>query len=319
VIGLVGLFLLGALLCLGALAAAVLMVVAPPGPRIPAERRRAPGAPDETALSRATDRTVGAIDRAMRRGNGQSFGSDLEQAGITMPPAAFVLMVICAAAVLGSFGIALGRLTFWSVVLFLLFALFAPLGARVLLSIRSARRRAAFADQLDDTLSLLSGSLRAGHSLLRAVDAVSQQIEAPTSVEFARVINETRLGREVGEALDLTAKRMRSDDFTWVAQAVAISQEAGGNLSDVLEQAGRTIRERNQIRRQVKALSAEGRISAIVLLLLPVLVLAALLLIQPGYFAGFFTNPFGLLSLGVAAVLMVIGTLWMRVMVRVKF
>lgn len=319
-IGLILLLMLGVLLGFLALVALVLLVIAPSGPRIPAARRRAPGDDPVTGLTRVTDASVGAVSRFMQQRPEAAFGpARLELAGITMSPPAFVLMVLCAAGVLGSIGVLLGRLTFWSIPLLLVLAALAPIGARVLLSIRTSMRRATFADQLDDTLTLLSGSLRAGHSLLRAVDAASRELEAPTSVEFARVVNETRLGRDLGEALLLTAARMRSDDFQWVAQAVQISQEAGGNLSEVLDQAGSTIRERNQIRRQVKALSAEGRLSAIVLLALPVLVLAALLVIQPGYFAGFFSNILGIAALVVAGVLMVVGAIWMRAMVRVKF
>lgn len=319
-IGLLLLLLAGVALCAGALFVLVLYVIAPAGPRIPMERRLAPGAQQVGLLTRITSATVGAIERSMRNRQDAAFGAArLEQAGVKMPPAAFVLMVLCAAAVLGSLGVFMGRLTFWSIPLAVLLGVLAPIGARMLLSVRASRRRVQFADQLDDTLTLLSGSIRAGHSLLRAVDAAGQELEPPTSVEFARVVNETRLGRELGDALQLTAIRMRSDDFQWVAQAVAINQEAGGNLSEVLDQAGRTIRERNQIRRQVKALSAEGRLSAVILMLLPVVVLAFLLLIRPDYFANFFTNVLGFIALAVAFVLMVVGGLWMRVVVRVKF
>ena len=142
-----------------------------------------------------------------------------------------------------------------------------PLGARLLVEFRAGRRQAAFADQLDDSLQLMASSLRAGHSLLRAVDVGAREdASAPTSEEFARIVNETRVGRDLSDALDEVAERMGSDDFTWVAQAIAIHREVGGNLAEVLDAVGHTIRERNQIRRQVKALSAEGKLSAIVLM-----------------------------------------------------
>ena len=118
-----------------------------------------------------------------------------------MAPAAYVLMVVCAAAVLAAIGALLGGLTLWSVLLAVLFAAVAPIGSKVLLVFRTGRRRAAFGDQLDDSLSLLAGSLRAGHSLLRAVDSVSQDVESPSKEEFARVVNETRIGRDLGDAL----------------------------------------------------------------------------------------------------------------------
>ena len=145
----------------------------------------------------------------------------------------------------------------------------------------------------------MAGSLRAGHSLLRAVDSVSQEAEAPTSEEFSRIVNETRVGRDLNDALDEVAERMGSDDFTWVAQAIAIHREVGGNLAEVLDAVGHTIRERNEIRRQVKALSAEGKLSAIVLMALPFGVTGFISLTNPGYIAKFTQSLTGYAMLGV--------------------
>ena len=166
-----------------------------------------------------------------------------------------------------------------------------PFGAKLLLKFRAARRQAAFADQLDDSLQLMAGSLRAGHSLLRSVDSVASEADAPTSEEFARIVNETRVGRDLNDALDEVAERMGSDDFTWVAQAIAIHREVGGNLAEVLDAVGHTIRERNAIRRQVKALSAEGKLSAIVLMALPFGVIGFISMSNPGYLAKFTAEP----------------------------
>ena len=110
-----------------------------------------------------------------------------------------------------------------------------PLAARIIVGVRAGRRKAAFADQLDGSLQLMASSLRAGHSLLRAMDSVAQDAPPPTSEEFARIVNETRVGRDLGEALDEVAARMGSDDFRWVAQAIAIHREVGGNLAEVLD------------------------------------------------------------------------------------
>jgi Flp pilus assembly protein TadB len=303
-----------------ALFAVVFLVISPPAPRVPIERRRAPGAVHVSTITKVTDRTVHVIENVMSKRDRAFFGAvELEEASIRMASSSFVLMVVCAAVVLGALGVLIGRLTLWSILLVFLFAALAPLGAKALLILRASSRRAKFADQLDDALTLLSGSLRAGHSLLRAVDAVSKEIDAPTSEELARVVNETRIGRDLGDALAGTAARMRSMDFEWVAQAIAINREVGGNLSDVFDQVGATIRERNQIRRQVKALSAEGRISALVLIALPIGVFAFLLLTQPGYFAGFFAHAIGVIALAVACLLLIIGAFWLSVVVRVKF
>jgi Flp pilus assembly protein TadB len=133
------------------------------------------------------------------------------------------------------------------------------------------------------------------------------------------VVNQTRIGRDLNDALMDTAARMRSDDFTWAAQAIAINRETGGNLAEVLQQVGGTIRERSQIRRQVAALSSEGRLSAIVLICLPIAVTFALLVVQPTYLAPLVESPFGIAAIVVAGLLAITGTLWMLAVVRVKF
>ncbi|RIK16237.1 MAG: type II secretion system protein F, partial [Acidobacteria bacterium] len=194
-----------------------------------------------------------------------------------------------------------------------------PVGARVYLAVLAKRRQSAFADQLDDSLQLLASSLRAGHSLLQAMKSVSQEAEEPTAAEFTRIVNETRVGRPLGEALDETAHRMDSEDFSWVSQAVAINREVGGNLAEVLDGVSHTIRERNQIRRQVKALSAEGKLSAYVLLALPVGIGAFLSVSNPAYIGKFFEQSMGYVMLAVAGVLMCVGTLWLRKVVSFKF
>lgn len=312
--------LAGIALSAGALLVMVMYVVAPAGPRIPAPRKRPPGTVPVSTLSRVTNALLGAVGRLLRRRGGETpFASKLELAGVRMAPASYLLLLILVAVVLAAFGALLSGLTLWSILAAILLASVAPIGSNVLLAIRRDRRRAAFAEQLDDTLSLLAGSLRAGHSLLRAVDGVSKEVESPMREELVRVLNETRLGRDLSEAMHITAGRMLSDDFAWISQAVAINQEAGGNLSDVLEQTGRTIRQRNEIRRQVKALSAEGRMSALVLLLLPIFVLGALLLIRPSYLAPLFTSFLGWAALLAALILMTVGAVWMRIVVKVKF
>jgi tight adherence protein B len=194
-----------------------------------------------------------------------------------------------------------------------------PFGAKLFLGFRASRRQAAFADQLDDSLQLMAGSLRAGHSLLRAVDSVSQEADAPTSEEFSRIVNETRVGRDLNDALDEVAERMGSDDFTWVAQAIAIHREVGGNLAEVLDAVGQTIRERNAIRRQVKALSAEGKLSALVLGGLPFAIIAFLSLTNPAYVAKFTQSIIGYGMIAAAVVLMLMGGFWLKKTVAIKF
>lgn len=312
-------FILGLVFAALALFAIVFLVVAPPKPRVSIERRLQPGTTHMSVLTRATERTVSAIEQTTR-GRRRLFDEDeLDLAGVRMEPSRFLLVTFSAAAVLAVLGVLAGFGTLWSVVLAVAFAFLAPVGAKAVLAYRTAQRRSRFAGQLDDTLQLISGNLRAGYGLVQALDGVARDLDEPTSEEFARIVNETRLGRELGPALDLTAERMRSDDFKWAAQAIMINRETGGNLAEVLENVAHTIRERNEIRRQVKALSAEGRLSATVLSFLPVVVFLAVLVIQPNYFSIFFESIFGLVALVVSVLLLSVGIFWMYRVTRVRF
>lgn len=317
------LLILGCLLCYGALAAAVFLVLAPRRPHSALSRRTGSGpapfgqaaAGNSAAVSIIAVRTTAIVDNVLKRRNlSAAMTNALENAGLKMRPAECVVLVAVAAVVLSGAGAVLGGL-FLAVVL----GIVVPFAAKFGVSLLVSRRQRKFADQLDDTLQLLAGGLRAGHSLLRAIDAVAGESEAPASEEFTRIVNETRLGRDLGIALDDASARMASEDFSWVAQAIAIHREVGGNLANVLDQVGQTIRERNQIRRQVQALSAEGKLSAIILMVLPIALGGILLFISPGYMDPLFQNPIGLILIALSAVLLTVGAIWLKKVVSFKF
>ena len=298
-----------------ALLAAFYLVLSPGPVRLPPERRRPPVTPGPSSLSGAATTMTGIIDKLLRRrGNVGARAAALEQAGITMRLQDFVLMVIAGTLVAAALGVVLA-----GPLLGLGLGLAVPILAKVSVSVLTSRRQKAFADQLDDSLQLMASSLRAGHSLLQALASVSSEAEAPTSEEFSRIINETRVGRELSQALDETALRMNSEDFIWVTQAIAINREVGGNLAEVLDGVGHTIRERNQIRRQVKALSAEGKLSALVLMALPFGVLAFLTMTNPTYVGRFTEGLAGYIMIAAGVLLLIIGGLWLRRVVRIKF
>jgi tight adherence protein B len=309
------------LLVLGlvAVAAALLvltLVVLPAGPaRVPLSRLDPSVAPSASALAGAGAAAGAAVEKALvKRGRLAAGAAALERAGMTMRLPDFVLTVGTLTVVLGGLGFALGGFLLGVALLVAV-----PFAAKLLLKFRASRRQATFADQLDDSLQLMAGSLRAGHSLLRAVDSVAHEADAPTSEEFSRIVNETRVGRDLNDALDEVAERMGSDDFTWVAQAIAIHREVGGNLAEVLDAVGHTIRERNAIRRQVKALSAEGKLSAIVLMALPFGVTLFISMSNPAYIAKFTQSVTGYAMLAAAVVMLLVGGLWLKSTVKIKF
>ena len=298
-----------------ALVIAFYLVLSPGPVRVSLERRRPPTPAGPTSLSGAATTMTGIIDKQLQRSaDVGSRVAALERAGITMRLQDFVLLVIAGSLVAAALGVVLA-----GPLLGLVLGLVVPILAKVGVSVRTSRRQKAFADQLDDSLQLMASSLRAGHSMLQALNSVAAEAEEPTSVEFSRVINETRVGRELGHALDETARRTNSEDFVWVTQAIAINREVGGNLAEVLDGVGHTIRERNQIRRQVKALSAEGRLSALVLMALPFGVLAFLAITNPGYIARFTESLAGYAMIAAGVFLLIVGGLWLRKVVNLKF
>lgn len=290
------------------------LLLSPGPPRLPRDRRR-PQSTRPSALTGATDTATNLVDRILRRrGADNSIAAALENAGLTTRVQDFAFLVGIGALVAATIGLLLS-----GPLLALPLAASAPLVAKIALRVLASRRRAAFADQLDDSLQLMASSLRAGHSLLQALASVATEAEEPTSTEFARIINETRVGRPLNEALDETAERMDSEDFNWVSQAIAINREVGGNLADVLDGVGHTIRERNQIRRQVKVLAAEGKISVYVLMALPVGIASFLWLTNPAYLAPFTQSLLGYGLLALSLVMFIIGGVWLRKTARIKF
>jgi tight adherence protein B len=186
------------------------------------------------------------------------------------------------------------------------------------LSYKESRRTSAFLGQLPDTLQLVAGSLSAGYSMAQAIDTVVREGQQPITGEFNRALIEARLGVPIEDALEGVATRMQSKDFAWVVMAVRIQREVGGNLAELLTTVAGTLRERERLRRQVRVLSAEGRLSAWILGILPPGFALYLLLVRPEYLKPLVTDPLGWLMIGVGVVLLVVGALWMTKAVKVE-
>jgi len=184
---------------------------------------------------------------------------------------------------------------------------------------RSAKRTKLFQDQLVETLMLMSGSLRAGHGLMQSISSVAEQASEPTSTEFGRVITEVRIGRDPIDSLKAMADRVGSMDLTWIVRAMALNRELGGNLAEILDNVADTIRERNKIADQVRALSAEGKFSAYVLFGLPFGVVFAVRILNPEYIEPLFNTTKGYTIIGVSLTLMTIGAIWIRNMIKIEY
>ena len=259
---------------------------------------------------------LGWVARLLRsRNSDQRLAERLDLAAIDRKPAEWALLAGCATIVLAA---VLSVLTGNALVGVLVAALVGWLGARLTVSIRIDRRRAAFAEQLPDVLQLVAGSLQSGFSLPQALDAIVRDGSQPVAGEFSRALAETRIGVTLDAALNRLADRMNSTDMRWTVMAIAIQREVGGNLAEVLTNTVATMRERSQLRRHVRALSAEGRLSAYILIALPLLVGGWLFYSSPAYMRPLYTTAPGLLMLAVAVILMVVGALWMRQLIRVE-
>lgn len=303
-------------LLLAYLAIVLVFVFVWKGQTVPLSRRRpSQSSIGPSALNRVTQGAVGVLNTELkRRGSGVLTRATLDKAGLHKQPGDYLLIAISVSLVAGLIAILLVS-AFFGLLIFVLSMGFFFL----LLQFLIARRQRVFDGQVPDTLQMFSGGLRAGHSLLRAIDASAQEQTPPMAEELGRVITETRIGRDLGESLLDVANRTNNEDFEWMARAIEIHREVGGDLAEVLDHVGETIRDRNQVRRQVRALSAEGRISALVLIGLPIVMFFLMIMINPVYAVTFTSTIPGYVMIAGAALLLTLGALWINRMIKPKF
>lgn len=270
-------------------------------------------APSEPLTS--TGRFLSAVGRiTARHGFAQLVGAKLERAGLPLRPTEYIVVHLAVVVLVGLFAVFLA-LPFLLVVAFIFAAAIAPI---FLLDTLEKRRRERFAEQLPDVLELAAGSLRAGCGLLQAVDLIVEEILPPASIEFARVYTEARLGMPVEDALRKMAERLDNDNLRWVCSAIDIQREVGGNLAEVLDIVADTIRERDRLRRHVKSLTAESRLSAVILVFLPFVIGALLFITSPGYILQLFSSTFGLAVVGLACLFLLAGSIWINQLIKVE-
>ncbi|MBA3652665.1 MAG: type II secretion system F family protein [Actinobacteria bacterium] len=190
-----------------------------------------------------------------------------------------------------------------------------PLAA---LSVLAGRRRVRFARQLPDALKLLSGTLRAGFSLIQGVETIAREVGDPMGNELQRVLAEARLGRSLDSALADMASRVESADFEWTVMAIGIQREVGGNLAELLDTVAETMLARDRLRREVSALTAEGRISAIVIGLLPVGLGAFMWIANREYISVLTESTIGQTIAVGSALLAAFGFWWMKKTIEIE-
>ncbi len=190
--------------------------------------------------------------------------------------------------------------------------------AYLYLKISIKRRQKAFVNQLGDMLTMVANALRAGFSFLQAFELVAKEMDAPIGVEVRKVMNEVNVGVTLEDALENMQRRVQSPDFELIVTAVLIQRQVGGNLAQILDTISDTIQERIRMRREVKALTAQGRASGVVLTLIPVFLAIVLQLINPSYLEPLFQSPIGRMAIGGSIVLVIVGYIVIMRIVDIK-
>ncbi|MEX1126724.1 MAG: type II secretion system F family protein [Acidimicrobiia bacterium] len=254
-----------------------------------------------------------AEEEVRRRGMLSGVNAALEQANIPMTPGEAILSMFGISAVAGVFlaifrGAITGLVVFGILLLLFIF----------MIRYAGGREKRRFEKQLPDTLTLLSTSLRAGYSLLQAIEAVAAEAPEPTSREFSRAVTESRLGRTVPDTLAGIAERTQSQDFEWATMAIEIQREVGGNLAEVLQTVADTMLSRNRLKGEIKALTAEGRISAVVLGSLPFALAIFLWFTNREYLMPLIDSGGGKIAIVAGLLLMAAGIFWLKKIVDIE-
>jgi tight adherence protein B len=274
--------------------------------------RPAPTGPSRGGLRSGALQLAGRV--TARRGIGDRLAVRLDRAAVRWQPNEWLLLCVgigASVAVLGAF---LGQ----PLTGVLLGLLFGALGPHLFLSVRGSRRRAAFLQDLPDALQLVASGLSSGYSLPQALDSVVRLGDGPVAAEVGRALAQSRLGVPVEDAIGDVADRLDSVDFHWVVMAIRVQREVGGSLASVLLQVAETIRERQWLRRHVKALSAEGRLSGVVLAALPVAIGGYMFAIRREYVGVLVTEPLGRVMLIAGILMLALGMAWMNKIAKVQ-
>jgi tight adherence protein B len=197
-------------------------------------------------------------------------------------------------------------------------ALVGVVGPALFLKLAASRRAKKFEGQLPDVLTLVASSLSTGFSLLQALDAVARDASEPSAKEFSRALAETRIGADLNESLDHLADRMDSSNLRWTGMAINIQRQVGGNLAETLRTTAATLRDRQALRRHVNALSAEGKLSAYILIALPIGVFLYMLGVNKAYVELLWTTTIGIGMLAGGLISLAVGIFWMRKVVTVE-
>ena len=253
---------------------------------------------------------------ASKRGFIEFFELRLERAGMSIRASEFITLHLIGVIVVS---IVVYYLTTGNILLILLIGMLVVPSPFLLLRIKTSQRLRKFHEQLPDTLQLISGFLKAGYSFNQALDMIVDESRPPISDEFRRILSEIRMGLPEREALENISKRINSEYFSGTVMAINVQREVGGNLAEVMEIISDNIRERDRVMNRIKALTSEGRLSAIILIILPIAVGLMMIVLNRGYISLLVTTKMGLMMLLAAGVMMIAGIIWIIKIVQIKY
>jgi tight adherence protein B len=253
--------------------------------------------------------TEGLNERLRGRGFADSIATELARADLKLTVAEFLALQVIS--VIG--GMVVGYLLTGGTILVAAAAgVFGFFGPRIYVSMRQRRRLNQFNDQLGEAINQMSNGLRAGYSVLQAMDSVANELPAPISSEFRRVVQEMQLGLGMEQALSNMLRRMDSEDLDLLITAINVQREVGGNLADILDVISFTIRERVRIKGEIRTLTAQGRASAYVITFLPIGLTLLLLVLNREYVMKLFTSACGWIMVGTGVILISSGAFALR-------
>jgi tight adherence protein B len=227
-----------------------------------------------------------------------------------------VLLIVCSSILLAVF---LGSALTSSVFLGIVFGVLVIPVLRIYINNKIHKKLIKFEGQLCDALDMIVSSLRGGFSFLSALELISKDMPEPISGEFAKLIKEISLGASLEKALNNLVERVASEDLKLIFIAIVIQIQTGGNLAEILDNISSTIRERLQLKREVKTLTAQGKISGLIVGLLPVILFVAIFALDPSYMKLLVTNIIGICMLVLAATNELIGFLIIRKIVNIEY
>jgi len=278
--------------------------------KVLASYARTLGAGEAVELGKKSRVRLELVDKLMR-----STDERLAAAGIEVPAQTYVsgslagslLLGILAGVFFGSWflGVLMGGILAF-------YLLNAYLGGRI------KSRSVKFAEELPQVLTIIASGLRAGLTFPTAMTATANQDQGEVGRQFRRALAEVQFGSSMEDSLKRVAARMTSDDLAWLVMALEIQREVGGSLSGILDGVATTIKGRAEVQREIRVISAEGRMSGYVLIALPIVAFIALFIIRPEYVKFFWTDPVGFVMIGVFLALMAIGWIWMNKVVSVR-